>query len=76
MDNHDKFQNLIRSKEKGISKTKNEVYSLEIKIRYDIKMNRIAELIEIRDNDEFYELIDQNLKKLVDETIIQSTKTK
>ena len=73
MDNHDKFQNLIRSKEKGISKTKNEVYSLEIKIRYDIKMNRIAELIEIRDNDDLYELIDQNLKKLVDEDITQST---
>ena len=74
MDYHNKFQNLIRNKDKGISKTKNEVYSLEIKIRYDIKMNRIAELIEIRDNDELYELIDQNLKKLVDETIIQSTK--
>ena len=39
-------------------------------------MNHVAELIEIRDNDELYELIDQNLKKLVDETIIQCAKTK
>ena len=70
MENHNKFQNLIRRKDKDIIKTKNDVYSLEIKIRNAIKMNNMAELIAIKD-DELYETIGQNLKKLLDETIIQ-----
>ena len=56
MKNHNKFQNLIRRKDKDIIKTKNDVYSLEIKIRNAIKMNNMAELIAIKD-DELYETI-------------------
>ena len=36
------------------NETKNKIYSLEVKIRYAIKMNHIGELKALRDDEELY----------------------